>query len=202
MIILVRHGRTALNASGMLVGRLDPPLDDVGERQAAAIGDALKGGVDRVISRPLLRARQTAARIAADIEVDNRWIEVDYGQYDGVPIASPEGAEIWTQWRADTSWQPPGGESLAQMAERVIAACEELIDDAADADIVVVSHVSPIKVAVAWALGASGEVAWRSHLDQASISRIANTPRGVLLRSFNETWHLAEPPRRDARIEG
>ena len=96
MIILVRHGRTALNAAGMLVGRLDPPLDDVGERQAAAIGDALKGGVDRVISSPLLRARQTAARIAADIEVDNRWIEVDYGQYDGVTRDLEFPGERWT----------------------------------------------------------------------------------------------------------
>ena len=62
---------------------------------------------------------------------------------------------------------------------------------AADADVVVVSHVSPIKAAVSWVLHAGAETAWRSHLDQASISRIAITPRGAVLRSFNETWHLA-----------
>jgi probable phosphoglycerate mutase len=201
VLILVRHGRTALNATGRLVGRLDPPLDEVGELQAAAIGDALKGA-DRVISSPLLRARQTADRISPDVEVDERWIEVDYGDFDGVPIASPEGTEIWTHWREDTAWQPPHGESLAQMAVRVVEACQSVIADAADQDIVVVSHVSPIKVGVAWALGASGEVAWRSHLDQASISRIAMSARGVLLRTFNETWHLADVPRGEPRIEG
>jgi broad specificity phosphatase PhoE len=190
VLILVRHGRTAYNAAGRLVGRLDPPLDDIGMAQAAAIGDALKG-IDRVISSPLLRARQTAEHIGAPVEVDDRWIEVDYGLYDGVELGSAASTELWERWRVDTSFVPPGGESLVQMGARVAVAMEELIAGAADADVAVVSHVSPIKAAVSWVLHADAETAWRSHLDQASISRIAITPRGAVLRSFNETWHLA-----------
>ena len=85
----------------------------------------------------------------------------------------------------DTSFVPPGGESLVQMGERVAGAMEELVAAVATMDVAVVSHVSPIKAAVSWVLHADAETAWRSHLDQASISRIAITPRGAVLRSFN-----------------
>src|SRR5262245_25528578 len=156
--------------------------------QAAAIGEVLKG-VDRVISSPLLRTRQTAEHIGTPVEIDDRWIEVDYGEYDGVVLASRESATLWENWRADSGFAPPGGESLDDMGRRVVSAVEELIPLAADADIVVVSHVTPIKAAVSWTIGAGTETAWRSHLDQASISRISVTPRGAILRSFNETWH-------------
>jgi alpha-ribazole phosphatase len=190
VLILVRHGRTAFNAAGKLVGRLDPPLDEVGMAQAAAIGEALKG-VDRVVSSPLLRARQTAEHIGPPVEIDERWIEVDYGDYDGMVLGSRESASLWEAWRSDVSFVPPGGESLEHMGLRVVSTLDELIPAAADTDIVVVSHVSPIKAAVSWVLGAGPETAWRSHLDQASISRITISPRGTLLRTFNETWHLA-----------
>ena len=59
MLFVVRHGRTAANASGLLLGRLDPDLDELGVRQAAAAAAAL-GTVDRVVSSPLLRTRRTA----------------------------------------------------------------------------------------------------------------------------------------------
>ena len=190
MLILVRHGRTAFNAAGKLVGRLDPPLDEVGRAQAAAIGDALKG-VDRVVSSPLLRARQTAEYIGTPVEVDDRWIEVDYGEYDGMVLGSPEAAALWEAWRSDVSIVPPGGESLEQMGQRVVSALDELLPAVVESDIAVVSHVSPIKAAVSYVLGAGPETAWRSHLDPASISRITISPRGAVLRTFNETWHLA-----------
>ena len=73
------------------------------------------------MSSPLLRARQTAESIGVPVEVDERWIEVDYGDYDGVALSSPEASRLWERWRTDTSFVPPGGESLEHMAERVAA---------------------------------------------------------------------------------
>mgnify|MGYP003343543945 CR=1 FL=1 len=67
---------------------------------------------------------------------------------------------------------------------------EELVDAARDRTIVVVSHVSPIKAAVSWALGVGVEISWRCRLDQASITRVAIGPGGPSLASFNETAHL------------
>lgn len=190
MLILVRHGRTAANAAGLLQGRRDNPLDPVGEAQAAAIARSL-GPVDRVITSPLLRARSTAAAISADVVVDDRWVELDYGAFDG-KAQGDLAADVWDHWRADPEYAPPGGESLAGLDRRVAAALDELAHDAQHSDVVVVSHVSPIKAAIAWAVGSSvGVMSWRCRLDVASICRIAVTPRGPVMVSFNETAHLA-----------
>jgi broad specificity phosphatase PhoE len=206
MLILARHGRTEANARGVLLGRADPGLDDEGVRQADCLGTGLAGlDVVRVVSSPLGRCRASAEVIAdalraagsaaggagvkLDVEVDERWIELDYGVLDGVPLAEVP-AESWARWRGDVSWAPDGGESLAALGERVRAACDDLVADATDADVVVVSHVSPIKAAVAWALGVGDEVAWRMWVAPASITRIGVAAGRPSLRSFNELGHL------------
>ncbi len=194
MLILVRHGRTAANAAGLLQGRLDPSLDDVGVAQAAQIGEHLRSACAEpplVMSSPLLRARQTASHISDKVMVDERWQEIAYGVYEGRPLADV-GAAQWARWRADDHFALEGGESLAALLARVQPALEDLIAVAAERDVVVVSHVSPIKAAIAWALGVGIDISWRCQLGQASISRIAVSGRGPSLLSFNETSHLAE----------
>lgn len=207
MLILVRHGRTAANAAGLLLGRSDPDLDHEGRRQAGALAAAVAEGpppatVTRVIASPLGRAVATARGFGLPVEVDERWIEVDYGAWEGRPVRALT-AEEWAAWRADPGFAPPGGESLAALDARVRAACEDLAAAAATGtagngagDVVVVSHVSPIKAAVAWALGAGTGLAWRCHLDPASITRVELRPGGPVLRSFNERGaHRRVPPR-------
>lgn len=195
-LVLVRHGRTAANAKGLLLGRLDVPLDAVGERQAVALAAALAssreaGGppVAAVVSSPLLRARQTAAALGLPVVVDERFVELDYGEYDGRPLADVP-AEVWASWRTDPGFRPPGGETLAQVSSRVVEACEEWSERAAEGVVVVVTHVSPLKAAVGWALGVGDEAAWRTRVDPASISRLVVGPAGPVLWSFNETAHL------------
>jgi len=185
VLILVRHGRTALNASGCLQGRIDEPLDDVGLLQAKALAGYL-GPVDELISSPLVRARQTADAFGIPYTVDERWIELSYGELEGRPTADAMSAEAWEHWRNDPSFAPPGGESLIELDARVRGALADLSDRAAGRSVVVVSHVSPIKAAVAWVLGAPIDIAWRSQLSQASICRIDMTRRGPVLTAFNE----------------
>lgn len=201
MIVFVRHGRTVANAQGLLQGRMDPPLDVEGTEQAAAVARALAtraGRVGAVVSSPLARCRVTAEAIAGTlgvaVTVDDRWIEMDYGELDGTPLASVPVAS-WRAWRADPRWRPPGGESLVEVGERAREACEELarpaVEDTGDGgDVVVVSHVSPIKAAVAWALGVGDEVAWRIFMQPASITRVTVRDDQPTLLSFNETGHL------------
>jgi probable phosphoglycerate mutase len=193
MLTIVRHGRTQANADGLLLGRADPGLDDVGRRQAASLATAL-GAADgplRVVSSPLARARETAAAIAAAhgvaVEVDDRWIELDYGELDGRPLADVP-AELWGQWRRDAAFAPPGGESLRALRARVEAAADEWL--VTGEPTVVVTHVSPIKAALAWALGAGDQVNWRAFVQPASITRIGRGAEGPVLRSFNEAAHL------------
>lgn len=196
MIVVLRHGRTGANARGLLLGRADPPLDHEGIRQAAALGVACaRLDVARVVTSPLARCRQTADAVAAaagqaDVVVDEHWIELDYGELDGRPI-SDLAAGTWDRWRADIGWAPPGGESLADLGARVRDACAALVDTAYERDVVVVSHVSPIKAAVAWALGVGDEAVWRMWVGPGSITRIGCGRAGPSLRSFNELGHLA-----------
>lgn len=195
MIVLLRHGRTEANARRLLVGRADPPLDPEGRHQAElaakAVAEAARDGdgdVAQVVSSPLRRCRETAAVVAAalgaEVVVDERWVELDYGEMDGTPIAAVP-AETWARWQADITWAPPGGESLAELGKRVRSACGDLSRSA-----VVVSHVSPIKAAVAWALGVGDEIAWRMWVAPASITRIGIAAGRPALRSFNELAHL------------
>lgn len=185
MLILVRHGRTALNAAGRLQGRIDEPLDDVGRQQAKAVA-AHVGTVDVLISSPLVRATETAAAFGTPFTIDERWIELSYGIFEGVEVVDTP-SEAWEHWRRNPDYVPPDGESLTQLDARVRGACDELVETARDARVVVVTHVSPIKSAVAWALDASVAISWRSHLSPASICRIDIRSAGPVLTTFNET---------------
>lgn len=192
MLVIARHGRTPANAAGELLGRRDPELDAVGRDQAAAIA-AVTPREARVISSPLLRCRQTADALDAEHETDERLLEIDYGELEGVPVKEVP-VETWTQWRDDSAWAPPGGESHDQLAARVWELLDELAAEAAERDVVLVSHVSPIKAAAAWGLGVSIDISWRCFVQQASILRIATTGPTPSLRSFNETAHLDHLP--------
>jgi len=188
MLIIVRHGRTAANAAGELLGHRDISLDPTGAAQARALAAAI-GPVSRVVCSPLARARETAEAFGMPVEVDDRWIELDYGDWDGARAADL-GPERWASWRADLDFTPPGGESLRSLGRRVRQACDDLVAAAERDDIVVVSHVSPIKAAFGWALGVGDNVSWRCFVAPASIMRVAVSPLGSSLRSFNETAHL------------
>ena len=192
MITFVRHGQTEANAGGLLQGRADVPLTDLGREQASLVARALSGAPARVVASPLLRAADTAAAIAdrfgLGVEVDERLVELDYGDWDRRAFGEVT-ADEWKRWRSDSSFSPPGGESLDSVAARVATFCEEILGD--DGDVVAVSHVSPIKAAVAWALGAGTEVTWHLFLDLASVTRVVRRPDGrACLVSFNETAHL------------
>ncbi len=140
----------------------------------------------RVITSPLARSAQTADRLGPPVTVDERWVEMDYGVYDGLALGDVP-AEIWDRWLTDPAWRPEGGESHRHLDLRVRSACEELWAEATTVDVVVVSHVSPIKAAVAWALGVGVEASWRMHLDTASICRVGPGRCGPSLVTFNET---------------
>jgi broad specificity phosphatase PhoE len=146
-----------------------------------------------VVASPLRRAADTASEIATAlgvaVEIDERLLELDYGDWDGLRL-SEVSAKEWERWRAEPTFAPPGGESLAALGVRVAQFCSDRLQP--DATIVAVSHVSPIKAAVAWALGSGDEATWRMQLDVASISRIGRRANGPpYLATYNETAHLS-----------
>jgi broad specificity phosphatase PhoE len=189
VLLLVRHGETAANVDGLLLGRADPPLTERGEAQGRAVAAALPPP-DRVIASPLRRALDTAAAFGCAVEVDDRWIELDYGDLDGRPVSTVP-ADLWERWRSDPTAAPGSGEPLANLGGRVREACATLLHDASEGVVVVVTHVSPIKAAVAWALDVPDDVAWRMYVEDASVSRIDIGPAGPVLRWFNRLAPIA-----------
>ena len=193
-LVIVRHGRTAHNAKGLLLGRTDAPLDELGRRQADAAAAALISGrfgeIVAVVSSPLLRAVQTAEALGLPVSTDDRLIELDYGSYEGTPVVDLPPA-TWARWQSDLDFAPPGGESLADLGRRVREACTEMgTGPGSSGTVVVVSHVSPIKAAMAWALGVGDEVSWRSHVDNASLTTVQMRGDRPVLSLFNATDHL------------
>ncbi|MDH3295468.1 MAG: histidine phosphatase family protein [Acidimicrobiia bacterium] len=194
---VVRHGQTEANASGLLLGRANPQLDDVGRRQARAIGGALPAGA-LVVSSPLDRCRQTTEHLAEiaqprEVHLDDRLLELDYGDLDLTPVSDVP-SETWRAWQADPDFRPPNGETLTELAARVHDCLEDFWPEAAAGEVVVVTHVSPIKAAVAWALGVPIDISWRCHVGQASITKIASGSKGPSLHWFNSTVHLDRQP--------
>ncbi|MGH9222813.1 MAG: histidine phosphatase family protein [Acidimicrobiales bacterium] len=188
MLYLVRHGQTEANAGGLIQGQSDFDLTDLGRRQAEALAAALPTDA-AVIASPLRRALLTAAPIAGErpITVDPRWVEMDFGDLDGKTVAEVRG-ELWSRWGQDVNWAPGGGESLASVHRRVAEACAELAPRLASEDVIVVTHVSPIKAAIAWALDVSPLIAGRMFVEQASVATvvIGRDDARPVLRSFND----------------
>ncbi len=191
MIILVRHGQTTTNAQGLLVGRSNPQLTELGARQARALRPLLDG-VQEVWVSPLDRARETAQLALPNVpfEVKESFIEVDYGELEGEPI-SVVSAEQWRAFESDHELALGHGESLASVDARVHAELDTLLADPesllfeSHKHLAIVSHVSPIKSAVVWALGVAGSVAWRTRLDNGSITTIGARRAAPMLVHFN-----------------
>ena len=182
VLILVRHGRTALNAAGRLQGRVDEPLDEIGMQQALAVA-ARVGPVDELVSSPLGRASRPPRRSACRSTIDERWIELAYGVYEGV--SSPRCRPRRGAMARGPDFVPDGGESLAGSTPGCRRATE--IAERAATLVAVVVATSRRSSRPSWALGAGVEIAWRSHLSHASICRIDIRRTGPVPHTFNET---------------
>jgi broad specificity phosphatase PhoE len=191
VIVLIRHGQTTTNAQRLLVGRSDPALTELGERQARARRPLLEN-VSVVWSSPLQRARTTAALALPhlDVVVKESFIEVDYGTLDGQPLSAVS-AEEWRRFEHDHTMAFGGGESLSALDQRVHAELDALLADSTSLlhshseHLAIVSHVSPIKSAMVWALGVSGSAAWRMRLDNGSITTITTRLSTPALLHYN-----------------
>lgn len=201
--LLLRHGQTPLSIERRFSGIGDPELTPVGEAQAAAAAQRLRGMRERgldvaaVVTSPLRRARQTADAAAAALGVppvvEDRLRENDFGDWEGMSFG--EVRERWptemADWLASSEQAPPGGESFAATARRVSAARDDIVARYGAVTVLLVSHVTPIKSLVREALGSGPETLLRLHLDLAALSVVDwHADGAAVVRSWNDTAHL------------
>jgi broad specificity phosphatase PhoE/ribonuclease HI len=195
---LLRHGQTEHTPERRFSGSSDVPLSDLGRAEARAaaayLGDR---GIDVIVSSPLQRCRETAAA-AADVlglkaDVDDDLRELDFGEWEGltgeeVRERSPSAFRRW--WGA-TDVRAPGGESIADVSARVARARERILTRHAGRTVLVVSHVTPIKLFLAAALEVHDAVVHRIFLEAASLCTVAWASDGrASVRLVNDTAHL------------
>ena len=183
-VLLVRHGRTTANASGLLAGRADGvSLDEIGRDQAALTADRLAAvPVVGVVSSPLERCQQTAQFIvdrqagAPKMPIDPDLTECDYGQWQGRTLTDLATEKLWSVVQSQPSAVIfPGGESMASMQARSVAAIRRY-DAAFEAEHgpgavwVAVSHGDIIKSILADALGMHLDLFQRITVGPASVS--------------------------------
>lgn len=198
-LLLLRHGQTELSVQRRYSGRGNPPLTAVGREQAARAAKMLaaKGDIAAIVTSPLGRARETAEAAGAALGIEARVVEglteTDFGDWEGLTFreAAERDPELHARWLGDPSLPAPGGESFDAVRERVEAVRRDLVARYPGANIVVVSHVTPIKTLLQLALGVGPSLLYRLHLDLASLSLAEFYPDGgSSVRLVNDTSYL------------
>ncbi|MFE3516041.1 bifunctional RNase H/acid phosphatase [Streptomyces sp. NPDC059166] len=199
---LLRHGETALTPEKRFSGSGggDPELSATGRDQAARAAEAFaaRGAIQDIVSSPLRRCRETAqavaSRLGLEVRIEEGLRETDFGAWEGLTFAEVREryAADLTTWLSSPDAAPTGGgESFAEVAERVSAARDRLIARHGGRTTLLVTHVTPIKTLVRLALGAPPDSLFRMELSPASVSTVAYYADGnASLRVLNDTSHL------------
>jgi len=196
-VILARHGRTSANASGVLAGRTPGiGLDDVGTAQAVAAASRLEGlSLAAAFTSPLERCKETAKLLLNGTGLRARVVrglnECDYGDWAGRPMKELVKEDLWKVIQAHPSGvQFPGGESMAEMSTRSVAAvrgCDARVEaEHGDGAVwLAVAHGDVIKAVLADALGMHLDAFQRIVVDPGSLSVVRYTPRRSYVLGMN-----------------
>ena len=212
-LILVRHGRSTANTSGLLAGRTPGvPLDDLGRSQAAALPARLAAlPLRAVVSSPVQRCRETvepllAARDGLPLHTEDGIAECDYGEWSGRRLAELAEEPLMTTVQQHPSAAAfPGGESMRAMQTRAVEAVREWNariekEHGPDAMYAMCSHGDIIKAVVADALGMHLDLFQRLAVGPCSLTVIRYTPLRPFLLRLGETGEVDSllPPEPDA----
>jgi broad specificity phosphatase PhoE len=201
LLYLVRHGETESNRKGLALGRQDVPLNERGRRQAGLLGGALAGErLAAVYASPLQRTLDTARQVAAphglDVRLEERLIEMDIGEADGLTFAEvreryPGLLEAWVT--EDGPTEPmPGGERLVDVQARAWEAVQALASQHGDQVVAAVTHNFVILSLLTRALGLELSQFRRLKHAVAAVSVVEFGPAGTTVLRLNDTCHLDE----------
>jgi len=196
--ILVRHGETEWNREDRMRGWLDVPLNDRGRRQARAVGEALEGEpIVAVYSSPLSRALDTARAIATPRGLEPVPYmpikDFHFGEWEG--LTRSEVKERWPDlyrvYETDpASFRAPGGESLEELHERVLAGLEALAVRHEGETVGLASHAVTCQIALLAVQGLGPERYWNVKQGNCAINVFHKGERGWVIEKINDTCHL------------
>ena len=187
-LILLRHGETLYNATRRMQGQLDTELSERGRAQAHAAAEDLRHlAINKIVSSDLIRAKDTADVVAADlgleVVVDKRLRETHLGQWQGKTHEEVDTAHDGARalWRTDPTWAPPEGESRIDVAQRSREVVMELMrdhDEWDNAAVLLVAHGGTIAALTATLLGLQvSQYPLFKGLGNANTSRLVAMPR-------------------------
>ena len=197
-LILVRHGETMYNAQRRFTGQSDVPLNTLGKRQAAALGECLATQhLDVIVTSDFERTRVTAETIARHhglpIQEDIDLRELALGEWEGYTYDEvlARDADLVTHWRIDpVAYAPPGGETVAQLRDRCARSLKRWQTQYPEASVLWVTHGGLIGVLLCHLLDIDLKRRWQFRHDNASISELHIRGERVTIVRLNETAHI------------
>jgi broad specificity phosphatase PhoE len=201
-LLLLRHGETVWNRERRYQGWTDTPLSPEGLVQAEAAARELKEhAFAAVYASPLQRARDTAAAIAAphglEVETDPAFKELGFGQWEGLTLDEARAGfpTLYDGWATTPHLvSPPGGESLAQARDRVLAGLERLRAGHPDEIVCLVAHGIPVRILILEVLGLGLDRIWSLHSAPTGISELEFRDDWTALHRMNTLVHLDAVP--------
>jgi broad specificity phosphatase PhoE/ribonuclease HI len=195
---LLRHGQTEHTPERRFSGRNELPLSRTGRAEAeAAAARAAELGIEVIVASPLRRTRETAEIVAAalglTVEFDEDLVELDFGDLEGLTLdeARAKHPLATRRFGTDVTVAAPGGESVADVRVRVARSWERIISRHPGRTVLIVSHVTPIKLLLAAGLDTGADVVHRVFLEAASLCTVAWSSDGrSSVRLVNDTSHL------------
>lgn len=201
-IWFVRHGQTQLNKERRYQSWSDSPMTDYGQQQAAAVALRLRRiPFDVILVSPVKRTRTTATMItdtrssAPEPQEAPAWAELHHGRWEGLTYREvverfPE--ESHQRFAHGAHGKAMGGESLAEVAARVLPAWETFTHIYPGGRVLVVTHATPIQLVLCAVVGMPITAHWHWRVDLGSITAFDVYPTGTIIRMVNEVSRLAQ----------
>jgi len=200
-LLLIRHGQATHNLSARWEGSSAASLTEKGILQAEAVARRLacwEKPVCYLYSSPILRARQTAERIARtvglSVAMDSGLREIDFGQVNGMTRQEFKASmpEVYARWqvRSDRTFTFPGGEQRRAFSQRVAQTLDAILGRHHRGTVAVIAHGGTLRAGLAHLFPTRMSDWWAYTLDNASLTHVAAGEAGHVLLALNDCQHL------------
>ncbi|MDH3279215.1 MAG: histidine phosphatase family protein [Nitrosopumilus sp.] len=203
-IIFLRHGQAKNNTERILAGRTEGiPLTDVGIKQAEHTAKLLEQmNISAIYSSPIQRAKHTAEIVgkhnSIDVMTDDRLIELDMGKFTGVPydeIFTSHGNVFMKFYNGELEIAHNGVETFSEVKKRVLGIVDHVIEKHPDENVVLVTHMDPIKAMLSTIIDLSPTNLFELIIENASLNLFREKDRKFSLSGLN----VMHPSRFDLR---